>query len=61
MAFLLSSLIAMSHTIEFMDSRDDNKKTWIIIDGRCKVLIDKVELRNTEKIVDEVIKKCSLQ
>ena len=45
-------------TISFVDSRDDNKITYVIVNETCKVKILKSELKDYDSIVNKVFKKC---
>lgn len=54
---------ALSPTVEFMDSRDDSRKTYVIItheNKTCKVLVNKTELKDYDKIIAVVMEKCGL-
>lgn len=54
---------ALSPTVEFMDSRDDSSKTYVIVrhdNKTCKVLINKTELKDYDKIITVVMEKCGL-
>lgn len=60
---ILAALIqypVLGPTIDFVDSRDDSKMTYIIVNDTCKVKIKKSDLNDYDAIIDIVMKKCGL-
>lgn len=55
---LLTALTILKPTIDFIDSKDDSKVAYIIIDDNCKVKINKSELKDYDKLVRRVLAKC---
>ncbi len=45
-------------TVSFIDSRDDSKITYVIVNDSCKVKIKKTELRDYDSVVEKVFKAC---
>lgn len=60
--FIVAALIQSPSLpdIEFMDSRDDSRITYVIVNKTCKVKINKAELRDYDGIIERVLKKCGL-
>lgn len=46
--------------IDIIDSRDDNKISYIIVNNTCKVAVNKVELKDYDTVIDKVLKHCGL-
>jgi hypothetical protein len=61
-SFLLIALLNLNDppTFEFLDSRDDPKATYLIVNGTCKIKILKKDLDKTDEIVDIVEKTCDM-
>ncbi len=54
---------AMPPTVEFIDSNDNPKKTYLVINHdnkTCKLLINKSELKDYDKILAVAMEKCGL-
>lgn len=52
---------ALPLTVEFIDSRDDNKATYAIVkhdNKTCKVRLDKSELRDYDKAIAIIMEMC---
>ncbi len=44
--------------ISIVDSKDDQKAAFVILDGKCKIKIQKKDLDNKEELVDKILDTC---
>lgn len=54
---------ALPPTVEFIDSRDDNKIIHVFVthdNKTCHVKINKAELKDYDKVIVKVMEKCGL-
>ncbi len=55
---------ALPPTVEFIDSRDDSRYTFVLIthdNSTCKVMVNKARLKKDyDKIINEVLEFCEL-
>lgn len=57
---MAAALTAADLDIAIIDSRDDNKVTWILVND-CAVKVKKADLdKNPDKVVNQVNKTCGL-
>lgn len=61
--FILTALLNTPYSppvVEIYDSRDDKNITYVVVNSTCKVKIKKSELKDYDKIINVVMKKCGL-
>lgn len=57
--FILVALLKVKQPeIDIVDSIDDSKIVYIIVNNTCKIAVDKVELKDYDKVVNTVMAKC---
>jgi hypothetical protein len=60
--FILTALLeTQTPTIDIVDSRDDNKITYIILNNTCKVAVNKADLKDYDRIVESVFRRCGFK
>lgn len=61
MPLILAALfnITPQPSIDFIDSQDDPKVTYLIINKTCKVTLFKAELRDWDSVVRKAEKQCN--
>ena len=47
-----------TNTVEFIDSKDDQSITYMIVNGICKVKLKKTELKDWDAVVRKGEKQC---
>lgn len=55
---LLAIAAILPPNIDVIDSRDDSKATYFIVNDTCKVKINKAELKDYDKVVTKVLDVC---
>jgi hypothetical protein len=53
-------LALLTHTVDIIDSRDDSKTTYVVVDDDCKVSVQKKNLSDMRKIIEKVNRECDL-
>ena len=54
------NMAALPPRIDIIDSRDNPKVTYIIVNETCKVRVNKAELKDYDRIIAVVMEKCGL-
>lgn len=63
MILLLVAVLQSTPVVEFMDSRDDSRYTYVTVEKdfkTCKIKILKTDLKDYDRVVAVVTEKCGL-
>lgn len=55
---LAAMLDTMDAPVEFIDSKDDSTKAYIVFDTGCRILVDKADLKNEDRVITKAWEKC---
>jgi len=58
---LLAALSVPPLTIDVIDSRDDNRFVFVIVNDKCKIEISKQELKDYDLVVQKVMQTCGVR